>query len=141
MLPRRPWHNPPPFGPRLSLPLWLGASCVPGSYKAYEDLEAVARDLIGNLKITSPPKLACIGGSNGGLLVGNMITRASAGAALFGAAVCQVCARQPACNLPSWLGQAAGRHRQACRRQPTHTHTHRHKHSTLRTASNTRTSL
>jgi len=32
--------------------------------------------------------MACIGGSNGGLLVGNMLTRPT-GAALFGAIVCQ----------------------------------------------------
>jgi len=35
-----------------------------------------------------PAKLSCIGGSNGGLLVGNMLTRE--GRATFGAAVCQV---------------------------------------------------
>ena len=72
-------------------------------HKAYEDFEAVARDLIAR-KYTDPARLACIGGSNGGLLVrhlsgfldchriqqvGNMLTRQ--GAALFGAVVCQVC--------------------------------------------------
>jgi len=51
-------------------------------------MEAVAQDLIER-GITSTPKLACIGGSNGGLLVGNLITRPVA-SALFGAAVCQV---------------------------------------------------
>jgi prolyl oligopeptidase len=51
-------------------------------------MEAVAQDLIDR-KITSPPKLACIGGSNGGLMVGNLITRPIA-SKLFGAAVCQV---------------------------------------------------
>ena len=34
----------------------------------------MARDLIER-KVTSPECLACIGGSNGGLLVGNMLTR------------------------------------------------------------------
>ena len=51
-------------------------------------MEAVAADLIER-KITSTPKLAVIGGSNGGLMVGNMITRPIA-SRLFGAAVCQV---------------------------------------------------
>jgi len=51
-------------------------------------MEAVAQDLIDR-KITSPSKLACIGGSNGGLMVGNMITRPVA-SKLYGAAVCQV---------------------------------------------------
>ena len=36
--------------------------------------QAVAADIIAR-KISSPPKLAVIGGSNGGLMVGNMITR------------------------------------------------------------------
>ena len=49
----------------------------------------MAADLIDRLKITSPPKLACIGGSNGGLMVGNLITR-PVSSKLFGAAVCQV---------------------------------------------------
>ena len=39
--------------------------------------------------ISRPDKMACIGGSNGGLLVGNMITR-PVGSTVFGAAVCQV---------------------------------------------------
>ena len=51
-------------------------------------MEAVAQDLIDR-KISSPPKMACIGGSNGGLMVGNLITRPLS-SKLFGAAVCQV---------------------------------------------------
>jgi len=54
--------------------------------KAYEDFEAVARDLIER-GITSPKHLGCQGGSNGGLLTGNMLTRSPD---LFGAIVCQV---------------------------------------------------
>ena len=47
--------------------------CVQAALKAkrhrcYEDVEAVAQDLIQR-GITSPPKLAVIGGSNGGLMV------------------------------------------------------------------------
>ena len=69
-------------------PKWHQAALKEHRHKAYEDVEAVAADLIER-KITSPPKLAVIGGSNGGLMVGNMITRPVA-SRLFGAAVCQV---------------------------------------------------
>jgi len=68
-------------------PAWHQAALQEKRHKAYEDFEAVAADLIKR-GVTSPDKLACIGGSNGGLLVGNMITRK--GAELFGAVVCQV---------------------------------------------------
>jgi len=70
------------FGPE-----WHKAALRDKRHKAYEDFEAVACDLVER-KITSPDRLACIGGSNGGLLIGNMLTRE--GARLFGAAVCQV---------------------------------------------------
>lgn len=69
-------------------PSWHQAALKANRYKAYEDMEAVAAELIER-KITSTPKLACIGGSNGGLMVGNLITRPVA-SSLFGAAVCQV---------------------------------------------------
>merc|ERR1712166_218216 len=69
-------------------PKWHQAALKENRYKAYEDVEAVAADLISR-NITSPAKLACIGGSNGGLMVGNMICRPVA-SSLFGAAVCQV---------------------------------------------------
>jgi len=69
-------------------PAWHQAAQKSLRYKAYEDVEAVAQDLIAR-NISSPPKLAVIGGSNGGLMVGNMLTRPVA-SALFGAAVCQV---------------------------------------------------
>ena len=48
----------------------------------------MAQDLIDR-KISSPSKLAVIGGSNGGLMVGNCLTRPIA-ASLFSTAVCQV---------------------------------------------------
>ena len=70
-------------------PQWHQAALKAKRHKAYEDMEAVARDLIAR-GVTSTPKLACIGGSNGGLLIGNMITRPTASASLFGVAVCQV---------------------------------------------------
>ena len=69
-------------------PSWHQAALREKRYKCFEDMEAVARDLIDS-KLTSREKLACIGGSNGGLLVGNLITRPIA-SRLFGAAVCQV---------------------------------------------------
>jgi len=69
-------------------PTWHQAALKELRHKAYEDVEAVGQDLVAR-GITSPPKLAVIGGSNGGLLVGNMLTRPVA-SKLFGAAVCQV---------------------------------------------------
>lgn len=69
-------------------PKWHQAALKSNRNKCYEDMEAVAQDLIDR-KITSSAKLACIGGSNGGLMVGNLITRPIA-SRLFGAAVCQV---------------------------------------------------
>jgi len=69
-------------------PAWHQAALKKYRYKCYEDMEAVAQDLIDR-KITSPEKMACIGGSNGGLMVGNLITRPIS-SKLFGAAVCQV---------------------------------------------------
>ena len=56
--------------------------------RRYEDVEAVAADVIKR-GIAKPEKLAVIGGSNGGLMVGNMLVRPVA-SKLFGAAVCQV---------------------------------------------------
>ena len=72
------------YGPR-----WHQAALKEQRNKAYEDFEAVAKDLIAR-KITSPAKLGCQGGSNGGLLTGNMLSRPTAGSELFGAIVCQV---------------------------------------------------
>jgi prolyl oligopeptidase len=54
--------------------------------RAYEDFAAVAEDLTRR-KITSPTRLAIQGGSNGGLLVGNMTALYPE---LFKAVVCQV---------------------------------------------------
>ena len=69
-------------------PTWHQAALKEKRHKAYEDVEAVAQDLIAR-KISSPPHMGVIGGSNGGLMVGNMLTRPLA-SSLFGAAVCQV---------------------------------------------------
>jgi prolyl oligopeptidase len=69
------------FGPQ-----WHQAALKENRPRAYEDLAAVAQDLIDR-KVTSAARLGVMGGSNGGLLVGNMITMYPE---LFGAAVCQV---------------------------------------------------
>ena len=69
------------YGPR-----WHQAALKANRHKAYEDFAAVAQDLIDR-KITSPKHLGIRGGSNGGLLTGNMLTQYPE---LFGAVVIQV---------------------------------------------------
>ena len=69
------------FGPR-----WHQAALKEKRNKAYEDFEAVATDLVAR-GVTTASKLGIQGGSNGGLLMGNMLARAPE---LFGAIVCQV---------------------------------------------------
>ena len=67
------------FGPQ-----WHRAALKANRHKAYEDFIAVAEDLIAR-KVTSPEHLGISGRSNGGLLMGNMLTRRPD---LFGAIVC-----------------------------------------------------
>ncbi|MEP1123095.1 MAG: prolyl oligopeptidase family serine peptidase [Ilumatobacter sp.] len=67
-------------------PAWHRAGLRENRPRVYEDFEAVARALIAR-GITSPDHLGISGGSNGGLLVGNMYVRTPE---LFGAVVCQV---------------------------------------------------
>ncbi len=67
-------------------PAWHQAALKENRNKAYEDFIAIAEDLIAR-KITSPKHLGIRGGSNGGLLMGNMIVSRPD---LFGAVVCQV---------------------------------------------------
>jgi prolyl oligopeptidase len=67
-------------------PAWHQAALRGNRHRAYEDFAAVAQDLIAR-QVTSPAHLGCVGGSNGGLLVGNMLTHYPE---LFGAVVCQV---------------------------------------------------
>jgi prolyl oligopeptidase len=67
-------------------PAWHQAALRENRPRAYEDFAAVAQDLIAR-GVTSPEHLGCMGGSNGGLLVGNMLTHYPD---LFGAIVCQV---------------------------------------------------
>ena len=67
-------------------PAWHQAALKDKRPRAYEDFAAVAEDLITR-GVTSPQRLGIKGGSNGGLLVGNMYARRPE---LFGAVVCQV---------------------------------------------------
>lgn len=67
-------------------PSWHRAALKENRHKAYQDFAAVARDLI-NRGVTSRERLGCVGGSNGGLLVGNMLTQYPE---LFGAISCGV---------------------------------------------------
>ena len=67
-------------------PSWHRAALQDKRHRAYEDFAAVARDLISR-GVTSRERLGCVGGSNGGLLVGNMLTRYPE---LFGAVSCGV---------------------------------------------------
>lgn len=69
------------YGPR-----WHQAALKQNRHRAYEDFAAVAQDLIAR-GITSPAHLGIQGGSNGGLLMGNMTVLYPE---LFGAVVCQV---------------------------------------------------
>jgi prolyl oligopeptidase len=67
-------------------PAWHEAGRLAGKKRAHDDFAAVASDLIGR-GVTRPARLACRGGSNGGLLVGNMLARYPK---LFGAIICEV---------------------------------------------------
>jgi prolyl oligopeptidase len=69
------------FGPN-----WHYAARKVNRQRAYDDFIAVAEDLIAR-KVTSPRHLAMQGASNGGLLVGVMLTQRPE---LFKAAICQV---------------------------------------------------
>jgi prolyl oligopeptidase len=67
-------------------PAWHKAALKENRLRAYEDFAAVAQDLISR-GITSSAHLGIHGGSNGGLLMGNMLTRYPE---LFGAVLCEV---------------------------------------------------
>ena len=69
------------FGPR-----WHQAALREHRQRAYDDFIAVAQDLVAR-GFTSSAKLGIWGGSNGGLLTGNMLVQRPE---LFGAVVCQV---------------------------------------------------
>ncbi|MFF0817318.1 prolyl oligopeptidase family protein [Rhodococcus sp. NPDC003318] len=67
-------------------PSWHTQALKAGRHKAFEDFAAVARDLVDR-GVTTVAQLGAQGGSNGGLLMGVMLTRYPE---LFGAVVCQV---------------------------------------------------
>jgi prolyl oligopeptidase len=69
------------FGPK-----WHKAALKEKRHRAYEDFASVAEDLLKR-KVTTPNHLGAMGGSNGGLLMGNMLTLYPD---RFGAIVCQV---------------------------------------------------
>jgi prolyl oligopeptidase len=69
------------YGPR-----WHQAALRANRQRAYDDFIAVAEDLIAR-KVTQPKRLGIMGGSNGGLLMGVMLTQRPD---LFGAVVSQV---------------------------------------------------
>jgi prolyl oligopeptidase len=67
-------------------PAWHNAARKANRQRAYDDFIAVAESLVAR-KVTSPKHLGIQGGSNGGLLMGVMLTQRPD---LFGAVVCQV---------------------------------------------------
>ena len=67
-------------------PAWHQSALKSNRHRAYEDFIAVAEDLVSRA-ITTPEQLGVMGGSNGGLLAGNMLTMRPD---LFGAVVAQV---------------------------------------------------
>jgi len=69
------------YGPR-----WHQAALKQNRLRAYEDFAAVAKDLFER-GVTRPERLGIQGGSNGGLLVGNMVALYPE---IMAAAVCQV---------------------------------------------------
>lgn len=83
------------YGPR-----WHKAALKANRPRAYEDFAAVAADLTER-GVTSPARLGAEGGSNGGLLVGNMLTTYPQ---LFGAIVCEV----PLLDMKRYTHLAAG---------------------------------
>ncbi|WP_242624312.1 prolyl oligopeptidase family serine peptidase [Micromonospora kangleipakensis] len=67
-------------------PEWHRAALRENRLRAYEDFAAIATDLVAR-GITTPARLGIEGGSNGGLLMGVMLTRYPS---LFGAVVAHV---------------------------------------------------
>jgi prolyl oligopeptidase len=83
------------YGPR-----WHQAALQANRLRAYEDFAAVAGDLIKR-GVTSPKHLGAEGGSNGGLLMGNMLTLYPQ---LFGAIACEV----PLLDMKRYVHLSAG---------------------------------
>lgn len=67
-------------------PEWHTSVLKENRHRVYEDFAAIAKDLVAR-GITTADQLGAVGGSNGGLLMGVMLTRYPE---LFGAIVCRV---------------------------------------------------
>ena len=67
-------------------PAWHAAALKQNRERAFEDFEAIAEDLVAR-RITSPQRLGIEGRSNGGLLVGALMTR---NPDMYGAVICGV---------------------------------------------------
>ena len=81
-------------------PAWHKAALKANRPKAYQDFAAVAEDLIRR-GVTSPQHLGAEGGSNGGLLMGNMLTEYPQ---LYGAIACEV----PLLDMKRYVHLSAG---------------------------------
>jgi prolyl oligopeptidase len=81
-------------------PAWHKAALKANRPKAYQDFAAVAQDLIRR-GVTSPQHLGAEGGSNGGLLMGNMLTEYPQ---LYGAIACEV----PLLDMKRYVHLSAG---------------------------------
>ncbi|WP_022867414.1 prolyl oligopeptidase family serine peptidase [Schaalia vaccimaxillae] len=81
-------------------PDWHEAARAQNKHRSYEDFEAVALDLISR-GVTTPSRLGIRGGSNGGLLTGNMYVRSPQ---LFGAVVIQA----PLLDMRRYTSMLAG---------------------------------
>ena len=81
-------------------PAWHQAALKANRLRAYEDFAAVAEDLVRR-GVTSPRHLGAEGGSNGGLLMGNMLTLYPDH---FGAIACEV----PLLDMKRYIHLSAG---------------------------------
>ncbi|HZY32270.1 MAG TPA: prolyl oligopeptidase family serine peptidase [Rhodanobacter sp.] len=81
-------------------PQWHQAALKANRPRAYEDFAAVAEDLVRR-GVTSAKHLGAEGGSNGGLLMGNMLTTYPQ---LFGAIACEV----PLLDMKRYIHLSAG---------------------------------
>lgn len=83
------------YGPR-----WHQAALRENRQCAYQDFAAVAQDLVAR-GVTTPARLGARGGSNGGLLIGNMLVHYPQ---LFGCLICEV----PLLDMRRYTQLAAG---------------------------------
>jgi prolyl oligopeptidase len=90
-------------------PGWHEAALLENRQRAFDDFIAIGEDLVAK-GITSPEHLGISGGSNGGLLVGAVITQRPD---LFGAVVCRAAARHAAVSQAAGRGELDGRVRQS----------------------------